>query len=89
MNVSGSRLPFLLPWLRVNLLIRSITDEVRWHDTAQKILTYGLDLVVEFGASPVLGPLMKRLPNAPNVVNVADYAGVEKLRGMLGAEATA
>ena len=26
MNVSGSRLPFLLPWLRVNLLIRSIAE---------------------------------------------------------------
>lgn len=70
-------------------LIRSITDEVRWHDTAQKLVTYGLDMVVEFGASPVLGPLMKRLPNAPNVVNIADYAAVEKLRGMLGAEAKA
>lgn len=70
-------------------LIRSITDEVRWHDTAQKLVTYALDMVVEFGASPVLGPLMKRLPNAPNVVNIADYAGIEKLRGMLGAEAKA
>ena len=64
-------------------LVRSITDEVRWHDTAEKLLSYGLDLVVEFGASPVLGPLMKRLPNAPQVINVADYAGVEKLRGTL------
>lgn len=70
-------------------LIRSITDEVRWHDTAEKLLSYELDLVVEFGASPVLGPLMKRLPNAPNVMNVTDYAGVEKLRNMIGAHATA
>jgi len=70
-------------------LIRSITDEVRWHDTAQKLVTYGLDVVVEFGASPVLGPLMRRLPNAPQVVNVVDYAGIEKLRATLGAEAKA
>jgi [acyl-carrier-protein] S-malonyltransferase len=65
-------------------LIRSITDEVRWHDTALKLLTYNLDLVVEFGASPVLGPLMKRLPNAPQVMNVSDWGGVEKLQALLG-----
>ncbi|HEY8314389.1 MAG TPA: ACP S-malonyltransferase [Candidatus Baltobacteraceae bacterium] len=64
-------------------LIASITDEVRWHDTAQRLLSYDLDLVVEFGASPVLGPLMKRLPNAPPVVNVTDYAGVQKLQALL------
>ena len=61
-------------------LVRSITDEVRWHDTALRLLAYDLDLVVEFGATPVLGPLMKRLPNAPAVVNVNDAAGIERLR---------
>jgi [acyl-carrier-protein] S-malonyltransferase len=64
-------------------LVRSITDEVRWHDTAERLLTYELDLVVEFGATPVLGPLMKRLPKAPETMNVTDYAGVEKLRSAL------
>lgn len=64
-------------------LVRSITDEVRWHDTALKLISYGLDLVVEFGASPVLGPLMKRLPDAPQVLNVSDSAGVEKLRAAI------
>lgn len=66
-------------------LVRSIKDEVRWHDTALRLLSYDLDLVVEFGASPVLGPLMRRLPGAPPVMNVADYAGIEKLRGALEA----
>ncbi len=65
-------------------LVRSITEEVRWHDTAQRLLSYEPDAVVEFGASPVLGPLMKRLPGAPPVLNVADFAGVEKLRMLLG-----
>lgn len=64
-------------------LVRSITDEVRWHETAEKLLSYELDLVVEFGASPVLGPLMKRLPNAPQTINVTDFAGVQKLRALL------
>jgi len=61
-------------------LVRSITDEVRWHETAQQLLSYNPDLVVEFGASPVLGPLMKRLAGALPVMNVSDFASAEKLR---------
>ena len=68
-------------------LIRSVTEEVRWHDTAEALLTYGLDLVVEFGASPVLGPLMRRLPNAVEGLNVTDFAGVEKFREKLSVHA--
>ena len=68
-------------------LIRSVTEEVRWHETAEALLAYELDLIVEFGASPVLGPLMRRLPNAPEVLNVTDFAGVEKLREKLSVHA--
>jgi [acyl-carrier-protein] S-malonyltransferase len=60
-------------------LVKSIVSQVRWHETAAKLLAYGLDMVVEFGASGVLGPLMKRMPGAPEVVTVSDFAGVEKL----------
>ena len=31
-------------------LIRSVTDEVLWHDTALAMVAMGLDLIVEFGA---------------------------------------
>jgi len=65
-------------------LVRSIVEEVRWHDTALRLLQAGCDLVVEFGANPVLGPLMRRLPDAPPVLNVTDAAGVEKLHSKLG-----
>lgn len=61
-------------------LVRSITDEVRWHETAIRLLEEKLDLVVEFGANPVLGPLIRRLPDAPDVLNVSDAAGLEKLQ---------
>jgi [acyl-carrier-protein] S-malonyltransferase len=61
-------------------LVRSIVEEVRWHDTAEKVLSYELDLVVEFGASAVLGPLMRRMPNAPSAMVVSDVAGIGKLR---------
>jgi [acyl-carrier-protein] S-malonyltransferase len=58
-------------------LVRSITDEVRWHETAERLVGYNLDAIIEFGASPVLAPLMKRLSGAPAVRNVSDYAGVQ------------
>ena len=32
-------------------LVRSIDHEVRWHEPAERLLSYGLDCVVEFGAS--------------------------------------
>jgi malonyl CoA-acyl carrier protein transacylase len=66
-----------------NRLVESIVSQVRWHDTAARLLTYDLDLVVEFGASGVLGPLMKRMPGAPEVNTVSDFNGVEKLRQKL------
>lgn len=67
-------------------LVRSIVQEVRWHDTAQRVVSYGLDLVVEFGASGVLGPLMRRMSGAPKVMVVSDSAGVEKLRDAIEAK---
>jgi [acyl-carrier-protein] S-malonyltransferase len=75
-----------VPTIKDNL-VRSVVEEVRWHDTAQRLLSYDLDRVVEFGASAVLGPLMKRTlaghePGArvPAVSVVSDFAGVQKLR---------
>jgi [acyl-carrier-protein] S-malonyltransferase len=69
-------------------LVRSIVSQVRWHDTAARLLSYDIELVVELGAGGVLGPLMKRMPGAPEVLTVSDFSGVEKLRGRL-AKATA
>ncbi len=66
-------------------LVRSVTEEVRWHDAAVVMVGLGLDLVVEFGASPVLAPMMKRVPGAPKATHVADAAGVEKLRATIAA----
>ena len=64
-------------------LIRSVTDEVLWHDVAVAIGAMQLDLIVEFGASPVLAPMFKRIDGAPKAVAVTDAAGVEKLRAQL------
>ncbi|MFN2461776.1 MAG: ACP S-malonyltransferase [Candidatus Velthaea sp.] len=64
-------------------LVRSVTDEVRWHDAAVALAGIGLDLIVEFGASPVLAPMMKRIDGAPQAVSAGDIGGVRKLRSML------
>ncbi|MBV9263347.1 MAG: ACP S-malonyltransferase [Candidatus Eremiobacteraeota bacterium] len=61
-------------------LIRSIVDEVRWHATALQLLEYDLELIVEFGASAVLGPLMRRIQGAPPVMAVTDGTGIARLR---------
>jgi [acyl-carrier-protein] S-malonyltransferase len=80
-NLDG--LPYRdVPTIKANL-IRSVVEEVRWHDTAQRLLSYGLDRVVEFGAGGVLGPLMKRMPNAPPVTVVSDFTGVQKFRAAI------
>ena len=68
-------------------LVRSVSDEVLWHDTAVAMVALGLDLIVEFGASPVLAPMMKRIDGAPKAITVSDAAGVEKLRAMLAPSA--
>jgi [acyl-carrier-protein] S-malonyltransferase len=68
-------------------LVRSVTDEVLWHDTAVAMVAMGLDLIVEFGASPVLAPMFKRIPGAPKAITVSDPAGVEQLRTQLAGAA--
>lgn len=69
--------------IRMNL-VRSVTDEVLWHATAERLLAEDLDLVVEFGASSVLTSLMKRLPDVPKLLHVGDAGGVAKLASLLG-----
>jgi [acyl-carrier-protein] S-malonyltransferase len=64
-------------------LIRSVTDEVRWHETAVALVGMGLDLIVEFGASPVLAPMLKRVEGAPRALSVSDPGGVQKLQALL------
>ena len=61
-------------------LIRSVVDEVRWHDTAERTLAYSPEMVVEFGASGVLSSLMKRMESAPPTMVVSDFAGVGRFR---------
>jgi [acyl-carrier-protein] S-malonyltransferase len=69
--------------IRINL-IRSLTDEVLWHDAALELLRQKPDLVIEFGAGRVLASLMKRLPDAPEIRHAGDGKSVNELRESLG-----
>lgn len=64
-------------------LVRSVTDEVLWHDTALAMVALGLDLIVEFSASAVLASMFKRIEGAPPAITVSDAAGIERLRAQL------
>jgi malonyl CoA-acyl carrier protein transacylase len=68
--------------LRRNL-VESVTAEVLWHETSLRLLDERLDAIVEFGASPVLTPLMRRLPDVPKLVHVGDAAGFLRLRQLM------
>ena len=70
--------------IRTNL-VRSITDEVLWHATAERLVAEGLDLIVEFGGSAVLVPLLKRVDGAPKTMHVGDERGVDKLQALVTA----
>jgi [acyl-carrier-protein] S-malonyltransferase len=68
-------------------IARSPVDEVRWHETALRLMEYQPEIVVEFGASNVLNALMRRMnadrsEAAPTLVTVSDWAGVEKFRAL-------
>jgi len=62
-------------------LAASLVSRVRWHETAQKVAARRPDVIVECGASAVLTPLMRRLPEAAalNCMHVADSDGVAQL----------
>jgi len=68
---------------------RSVTDEVRWHRTSERLLAASPDALVEFGGSAVLAPLAKRLPGAPRAVFAGDPAAVAGLAAELAAEVAA
>jgi [acyl-carrier-protein] S-malonyltransferase len=70
--------------IRTNL-VRSVTGEVLWHQAMLRLLEEKPDLIVEFGAQSVVGPLAKRLPGAPPVMHIGDSGGVAKLLSAVGA----
>ena len=65
-------------------LIASLVSRVRWHETAQAVAARKPDIIVECGASAVLAPMMRRLPDvaADRTLHVGDSEGIEKLAAL-------
>jgi [acyl-carrier-protein] S-malonyltransferase len=74
--------------IRANL-VRSVSEEVLWHAAAERLVAEGLDAIVEFGGSPVLAPLLKRVAGAPAASHVGDDRGLETLALTLASVARA
>jgi [acyl-carrier-protein] S-malonyltransferase len=66
-------------------LIASLCARVRWHEAAVALTGYDADLIVECGASEVLAPMMKRLPQTAGrrVAHVGDADDLARLRATL------
>ena len=62
-------------------LIASLCARVRWHETAVALAAKRPDFIIECGATPVLTPMMKRLPDVATdrILHVGDAAGVAAL----------
>ncbi|MDQ6779555.1 MAG: ACP S-malonyltransferase [Candidatus Eremiobacteraeota bacterium] len=71
-------------------LIASLCARVRWHETARSLAHLEPDIIVECGASQVLAPMMRRLPEtgSTSVVHVGDAGGVAKLHDAIAAART-
>jgi [acyl-carrier-protein] S-malonyltransferase len=72
--------------IRANL-VRSVCESVLWHATSERLVAEGLDAIVEFGGSPVLAPMLKRVSGAPRALHVGDERGLEPLAAALAAPA--
>ncbi len=67
-------------------LLASLCARVRWHEAALALADMRPDYIIECGASEVLAPMMKRLPNIGDirVVQVADSATLDDLQEAVG-----
>ena len=70
-------------------LVQSLCSRVRWHEAAVALVALRPDAIIECGASEVLAPMVKRLPDigTTRVMHVADVTGLENVRAALGLSA--
>ncbi len=70
-------------------LVASLCSRVRWHEAAVALAALRPDAIIECGASEVLAPMVKRLPDIGStaVMHVSDGAGLESVRAALGLSA--
>lgn len=61
------------------LLKRQVMSAVRWEDTIQKMLEYGVDTFIELGPGKTLSGFVKKVDRKANVFNIEDIKSLEKV----------
>jgi len=59
------------------LLVRQLTNPVRWQETIEKMIEIGVDTLVELGPKRVLGGLVRRITDRIRLLNVEDLASLQ------------
>jgi len=60
-----------------DLLIRQLTNPVKWQETMEKMVEMGVDTLVELGPKRVLGGLARRIDDRVRLLNVEDLASLQ------------
>ena len=60
------------------LLIKQVSNSVKWEDTIRKMLADGVDTFVEVGPGKALSGFIKKVTRDVKIFNVEDMASIEK-----------
>ena len=58
------------------LLVKQVSNPVRWQQTVEKLLEDGVDTFIEVGAGKTLCGLIKRMSRTAKIYNVEDAASL-------------
>jgi [acyl-carrier-protein] S-malonyltransferase len=59
-----------------HLLLRQMTNPVRWWETVEKMIGMGVDTMVELGPKRILGGLVRRISDRIRLLNVEDLTSL-------------
>ncbi len=76
-NVSAGEISY--PKEISKLLVKQITEPVRWRESISYLSDKGIGKFVEFGAGKVLSGLVKRIVEQPVTFNVGEFSDLDKL----------
>lgn len=67
----------------IDLLVRQLTDSVRWYESIETLKSDGVTDIVEIGSGKVLTGLLRRITRDIKGHSVAEAADIEKIGGLL------
>lgn len=68
-----------------DLLIRQVSNPVRWEESIQRMINDGYDTFIEVGPGKSLSKFIKRISKDVQILNVEDPASLDKTLEKLGA----